>query len=128
MGTPQCSEEKVMKKQLAGALILGIFVSLAQAVGYAQTTVHSDRVLAHKTDVYRVHFSAHTRAMVEVSGDGTTDLDLYIYDENGNLVAKDDDNTDDCLASWTPRWSGTFTIRVVNRGSVYNDYDMMIEK
>lgn len=55
-----------------------------------------------------------------------TDLDLYIYDENGNLIDSDIDNTDICVCTWTPRWTGRFKIKIVNRGSVYNNYRLMI--
>lgn len=60
--------------------------------------------------------------MVIVNGDGDTDLDLYVYDENGNLMGKDIDYSDYCVVSWTPRWTGPFTIKIKNRGSVYNRY------
>lgn len=82
----------------------------------------TDIVRANATDIYYVKFAAGETAAVYVSGDGDTDLDLYIYDSNGNLIDKDDDYTDDCLCDWTPRWTGTFTIKIVNRGSVYNRY------
>lgn len=82
----------------------------------------TETVKANTTDVYRIRFAAGQTAAVFVSGDGDTDLDLYIYDENGNLITKDDDYTDDCYCSWTPRWTGTFVIKIKNRGNVYNRY------
>ena len=45
-----------------------------------------------------------------------------MYDENGNLVDSDSDYTDNCVCTFTPRWTGYFKIRVVNRGGVYNNY------
>ena len=83
---------------------------------------HNDVVLAKETDRYSHTFRAHETAIVTVSGDGDTDLDLYIYDENGHLIASDDDLSDDCVVTWTPRWTGAFTIKVVNRGRVSNVY------
>lgn len=79
-------------------------------------------VNANSTDRYVISFYAGQRAEVGVSGDGDTDLDLYVYDSNGNLIGSDTDYTDDCYVSWTPRWTGSFTIKVVNRGRVYNRY------
>ncbi|MBP5670914.1 MAG: hypothetical protein J6X49_00865 [Victivallales bacterium] len=79
-----------------------------------------------ETDSYERHFTAHERAAVIVSGDGDTDLDLYVYDENGNLIAKDEDNTDECLVTWTPRWTGKFIIKVVNCGSISNRYTIRV--
>ena len=83
---------------------------------------NTTRVTARGTDRYEIAFRGGEVARIVVDGDRTTDLDLYVYDENGNLVAKDDDTTDYCVVSFTPRWTGKFTVRVVNRGSVYNQY------
>lgn len=90
------------------------------AVGGPKYT--TEVVRAHSTDRYTISFRAGQTAEVGVSGDGDTDLDLYVYDSNGNLIAKDDDYTDTCYVSWTPRWTGNFTIKVVNRGGVANRY------
>jgi len=79
-------------------------------------------VNARATDVYRIQFRGGELASVFVSGDGDTDLDLYVYDSSGNLVGKDDDYTDDCLVMWRPRYAETFTIHIRNRGNVYNQY------
>jgi len=90
------------------------------AVGGPKKGVY--RVQARGTDTFTVKFWANERATIVVSGDGDTDLDLYVYDDNGNLIAKDDDYSDDCVVNWIPRWTGQFTIKVVNRGNVYNQY------
>ncbi|MBR6056888.1 MAG: hypothetical protein IKP58_01830 [Victivallales bacterium] len=90
--------------------------------GYTNTT----SVGPKETDRYERHFTAHELAAVIVSGDGDTDLDLYVYDENGNLIAKDEDNTDECLVTWTPRWTGKFIIKVVNCGSISNCYTIRV--
>lgn len=83
---------------------------------------HYDRVQPGQFDQYTVTFNGGEQATVGVVGDDTTDLDLYVYDENGNLIAKDDDLTDECLCEWVPQWTGNFIIRIYNRGAVYNDY------
>jgi len=88
------------------------------------TTHHRDQVEAQMTDVYRITFVRGESAVVRVIGDGDTDLDLYVYDENGRLVAEDSDSTDYCVVSWTPRWTGTFTVKIVNLGRVYNAYTL----
>ena len=61
-------------------------------------------------------------AEVIVYGDGDTDLDLYIYDENWNLITSDTDYTDICICRWNPIWTGNFYMKVVNRGNVYNEF------
>ena len=82
-------------------------------------------VRAGATDSYNVSFVAGYIAEVALSGDGDTDLDLYVYDSNGNLIASDTDYTDDCYVSWVPAWTGRFVIKVVNRGRVANRYVLM---
>lgn len=84
----------------------------------------SERVLAGDTDTYTIRFDGGESAGVVVVGDGDTDLDLYVYDENGNLVCKDDDRTDTMLCEWTPAWTGDFTVKIKNLGGVYNAYEM----
>lgn len=71
---------------------------------------------------YTASFIANELAEVLVSGDGDTDLDLYVYDSNGNLIAQDTDYSDDCYVRWVPAWTGRYTIRIVNRGPVYNRF------
>ena len=84
-----------------------------------------ETVRAGDTDTYRISFVAGYLAEILVSGDGDTDLDLYVYDSNGNLIASDTDYTDDCYVSWVPRWTGSFIVQIVNRGRVYNRYVML---
>jgi hypothetical protein len=90
------------------------------ALGGPKRTV--DIVLPLATDVYRITFRGEEVARTALSGDGDTRLDLYIYDENDNLVTSQVGPGDDCLASWVPRWTGVFTVRVVNRGLLSNRY------
>jgi hypothetical protein len=73
-------------------------------------------------DIYKITFRAEEVARVAVSGDGDTRLDLYVYDENNNLIASRVGPGDDCLASWMPKWDGVFLIKIVNRGRVPNKY------
>jgi hypothetical protein len=88
--------------------------------------VHYDSVRAGGTDSYRdLRFVGGEVARVAVVGDGDTDLDLYVYDENGNEIVRDDDYTDRCVVQFNPRWTGRFIIKIVNRGSVYNRYALM---
>ena len=67
-------------------------------------------------------------ARVEVRGDRDprADLDLYVYDAYGNLVAVDDDSTNFCIGQWVPNFTGVVTIRVVNHGWVYDDYNLLM--
>lgn len=80
------------------------------------------RVYGKDYDIYQVKFWASELAEVVVVGDGDNDLDLYIYDQNGNLIASDTDYTDQCVCRWVPSWTGAFTVKIVNRGAIYSNY------
>ena len=71
---------------------------------------------------YTASFAANQLAEILVSGDGDTDLDLYVYDSNGNLIASDTSYSDDCYVRWVPAWTGRYTIRILNRGPIYNSF------
>lgn len=111
-----------MRRMLLAAVAVGLVGLTASAGAVGGPKESTTRVKARTTDVYTVNFRGGESARVVVDGDGDTDLDVYVYDHNGNQVAKDDDNTDYCVVSWTPRVTGSFTIRVVNRGGVWNEY------
>jgi hypothetical protein len=71
---------------------------------------------------YYVNFYAGRFAEVAVAGDGSTDLDLSVYDQNGNLIVSDTSYSGNAYVSWVPAWTGTFRIRVVNNGYVSNTF------
>jgi hypothetical protein len=87
--------------------------------------VHRDSVNARAWDDYVISFYAGEVARIAVVGDGDTDVDLYVYDESGHLIAKDDDRTAECVVEFVPRWTGPFRVRVVNNGYVYSNYILM---
>jgi hypothetical protein len=81
-----------------------------------------DQVSPRTTDVYVLIFRGDELARVSVQGNGMSDLDLYVYDENGSEIVKDTSRMDKCLAEWTPRRTGAFRIKVVNLGTIPNKY------
>ena len=102
-------------------------LSLIKAAGGTRGRVpgpvrHTDKVNAGATDTYSITFRGGELAMIIVSGDGDTDLDLSVYDENGNLITSDTDGSDDCVVSFTPKWTGVFKVKIKNYGRVYNRY------
>jgi hypothetical protein len=86
---------------------------------------HRDRVSARAYDDFAINFRGGELARVAVVGDGDTDVDLYIYDQNGNEITRATGPGSTCLAEFVPRWTGPFRVRVVNLGYVYTDYILM---
>lgn len=93
-----------------------------RTLGPART---SSDVNAHSSDTYRITYNGGELAEILIVGDGDTDLDLYVYDKDGNQVCKDIDTTDTMYCSWTPRRTGKFRIKIKNLGDVYNAYDFI---
>ncbi len=88
----------------------------------AQPKAGMHRAEARSTWETVLTFQGGQQAEVLVLGDGDTDLDLFIYDENGRLEGSDTDRTDKCIVRWVPARTGRFTIKVENLGTVFNEF------
>src|SRR5262249_5594353 len=88
-------------------------------------TWHADITGARATDSYRVMFRKMEPAIVQVSCDGDTDLDCWVYDESGNIIDSDTGPSDDCSLRWTPAWTGPFRIKIKNFGREANLYTVI---
>jgi len=59
--------------------------------------------------------------------DADVDFDVFVYDENDNLVEQDTDEDSDALCFITPRWTGPFQVKVLATGTGRGGtYDMRI--
>lgn len=122
--------EKMSRHKLI-AIILGlttlgagtIRAAHAGAVGGAQ--IGDYIIKAQSTQTFNITFRGGEWASVIVEGDGDTDLDVYVYDSYGDIVASDTDITDYCVVRWFPRRTGTYRIVVRNLGSVWNLYTLL---
>ncbi|MBL8891166.1 MAG: hypothetical protein JNL67_14385 [Planctomycetaceae bacterium] len=109
---------------MVSASVLGISSAVADPVGgpkYDHT-----RVEAHTTDVYHVDCWDDEVTAIRIQGDGDTDLDLYVYDESGNLISSGTSYSDREEVQVIPYYRQTLIIKVVNRGSVYNAYTIRV--
>jgi hypothetical protein len=117
-------------------LVLGLgfsapsFAGTAMSAGPADTASTSSafyRVYSQQTNSHRIYFHRGDTVDISLSGDGATDLDLYVYDAYGNLCARRTGLYDDEEMSLDVYQTGYFTINVVNRGWDYNDYALSVE-
>jgi len=74
------------------------------------------------TVTYRIAFRANEWAEIYVSGNGASILDIFVYDENGNLIESSDVNTYDAYVSWIPKWTGSYSVVVKNWGNAANRF------
>ncbi|MDR1312107.1 MAG: PPC domain-containing protein [Deltaproteobacteria bacterium] len=83
---------------------------------------HRDRVSPSTTDIYTVRYNANELARATVIAGGNYDLDLYVYDPAGTLVAYDNDSTSIGICAWTPQETGDYRLRVKNTTSNFVNY------
>lgn len=112
-----------------GVAILGLVAFLgaagmAEAGRFAGPAFDNKRVEAYSSVTYREVFRGGELAIVSIAGDGDTDLDLFVYDAFGNLVAQGIGLTDRETVSWVPPSTGTYRIVVRNLGGVWNRYNL----
>lgn len=86
-----------------------------EAEGYGRFRLFGNKYMLHNVFLNRGY------AQILLSGDGDTDLDLYLYDSSG-MIGKSESYGDDEVLNVTVYNPGQFTVKVVNRGNVYNDY------
>lgn len=131
--TPEVTVESILAeaKTMSGddEMIVGLADDVAASATKGRTIGPGYNVVTlpgNSTDSYaNVNFDGGRYAEVYTEGSGRTNLDLYIYDENGNLVCSDTDSSDIAYCGWTPSWTGPFTIKVINRGGSSNRYALI---
>lgn len=86
--------------------------------------------LAAWTQTSRFQVFPAGRAVVIASGNGQSPLALYVYDPEGNCVARDDvveprSSSDDVAAEWFPPEMGRYTVELRNLGYRTNQIDVV---
>ena len=84
-----------------------------------------DYIAPHKTHIWTVPLSGGKHSFVHLSGDGSSDLDLYLYDLEGREIDKNTSASDQCGLTVFEELS-TIVVKIVNRGSVTNNYSLTV--
>ena len=72
-------------------------------------------------------FASGKEAKLTVKSDKNSDVNLFIYDADKKVVAKDDSPGPDCEIKFTPKASGKYTVEVVNLGPGDNKSNLKVE-
>jgi hypothetical protein len=104
------------------SLLVEETAAAAPVTSEGQPRIHQDTVQPGGSDVYSVVFTGGQLAEAGIAGDGDSDLDLLVYDDNDHLVCRSAGTSDREYCRWWPRWSGAFRIEVQNLGTVANLY------
>ena len=127
-----------MKNLLAKLLMVTVILSGAATLASAKTNSATASLTnltmggygnytipAFSTQTHRIWLNPGY-AEIGISGDGDTDLDLYIYDGYGNQVDRRNNYGDDEYAAVSIARGGYFKVIVKNLGGVYNDYVLAV--
>lgn len=105
-------------KRFALAFALALFFALPSLAD-----LHNiDRVSAWESNSYRYKAGADGLIRVMVVGDGNTDLDLFIYDDNWNLIGSDRRHGDAGVVQFRVSAGTHYRIKVQNRGGRTNTF------
>jgi hypothetical protein len=108
---------------LAVALVaVSFFVNNADASPAGGPILKATSLPGRHNDTYTLTLLGGEVTEVALVGDGSTDLDLYVYDYNGVLIGRAEGRGDRCFFRVTPGRTGKFTIKVVNRAPFANSY------
>ncbi|HMS43465.1 MAG TPA: hypothetical protein PKE69_24765 [Pyrinomonadaceae bacterium] len=127
-----------MKNLMAKLVIALVVLSGIPDLGLAKTSPLVETITENSTtkfgsfrlssNSYRIHNIPLNRGSADIilEGDGDTDLDLYVYDDNNNFIGKSECGCDYETISLQIYRSTIFKVKVVNRGDVYNDYTLTV--
>jgi len=115
-----------MRKNLMIALMMAAATSMVETTTFADPVggrvAHCSRIGALGTRNFEVQCYGGEATAISIEGDGDTNLDVYVYDKFGNLLAYDESRSGDCFVAFVPPRTGAVTIQIVNQGLVYNDF------
>ncbi len=126
--------KNLIVKFIATAILAAGIPAMALANGSASTTsspmesiVKYFTVGAFDEDSHSVYIKAGELVYIKATGNGNSDLDMYVYDSNENLVVKDTRLTTDGYVTFTASRSGYYYIDVTNDGDEDNVYKLVID-
>jgi hypothetical protein len=124
-------KEKALTFGLMALLLIGLVVSsspisAAMAFGTPMVQVEQGffRLAGRKDNVHKMSVKAGQNVAVMVNGDESTDLDVWVYDTDGDLVGSGEEDGDQEEVRFKANQTGTYTIRVSNQGQVINVYQL----
>ena len=108
-------------KKFALILACALFAApLANAGPVSGSGSKVDYAFGGGDTTYQIAFVGGEATGVFVNGDGSSVLDVAVYDEAGNLVAGNLGNAAGCTVIWMPASTGVYTVVVINEGSNLN--------
>lgn len=116
-----------MKSMSLFAFVGILFLSLTSYAGSITGPFsHKDVIKPHSRDKYDLYLKSDESTRILVKGDGNSDIDCAIFDEDGNLIDKDTNPKETCYLQVIPKWTGKFTLFIINDSSNYSAYALNV--
>lgn len=107
---------KMLLDSIRLAAVLGAGLGASVEAGSHTPGHYWDFVMPHGEAVYFETFEGDFNASIVLDGDCFSDIDLWVYDEYRNLIAKSTSYGCQERVDFTPLWTGEFMIVVENHG------------
>ena len=107
--------------------IVGLALATALITSSASAAQRFTRLDGNATKVYTYTAAPGERFRVEISGDGDTDIDLFVRSPNGTMVCRGVSASDDEACSVYSPYGGTYRIELKNLGYIYNEVRLWLD-
>lgn len=108
-----------------------LLLGLVEDAGAETARTHAGRAATSTShlpggmsDVWTLPFYGDSTAELAILGNGATNLDVLVTDENGNPICADTTASDKIYCDFVPSWNGYFTVTVQNHGAATNAYTL----
>lgn len=131
MATGMGLTRKLQRWIAAGALVAMAFAFAVVPSAPASAQVIGGPILYQNVPLAADHYALRAvwlrgGEVAEIHALGTADVDLYLFDTNGNLVAKDEGMDHSPVVRFTPAQNGRYIIAVVNADEYDLRYDLSV--
>ena len=126
--TPDVMFDRAATLAAENETLLDLIDASRREVAYAPATVaisSTSTIPKAQAQTWALPFYGEALAEVAFIGNGNSNLDLKVTDENGNLVCQDVGPQDTAYCSFFPAQSGAFLITVNNVGADTNTYMLL---
>ena len=125
-------KDATMKKIISLGLVAPLFFVCGAGADILKERKREEKVPIHGLTIraYSDTFKKNEPARACASGNYVTPFGLFIFDANGNCVARDDltqpVTADDCFADWIPPAEQSYSIEVRNAGLDQNTFQFAL--
>ena len=111
-----------MKKTILFTLIAALISSIALAGEIGGIKNYSDVVDGNKSVSYNLILKTNELLTIKLSADNDSNIDCYLHNWSGEILAKDTSPASSCFISYTPKKQGKYIFLIMNSGDKSNNY------